>query len=88
MCYQYKSVDNIVRKIRTGKVIPGFMIEGSNKICVAYGKNRRGGEMNVIGIQRVNKGRGHKVLGIAYVKCVLDREKKIFKDQGIYDFIE
>ena len=44
--------------------------------------------MNVIGIQRVNKGRGDKVLGLAYVKCVLDPEVLAFKDQGIYDFIE
>ena len=44
--------------------------------------------MNVIGIQRVNKGRGHKVLGLAYVKCLLDPENMAFRDQGIYDFIE
>ena len=44
--------------------------------------------MNVIGIQRVNKGRGHNVLGLAYIKCVLDPEVMAFKDQGIYDFIE
>ena len=64
------------------------MIEGSNKICVAYGKNHQRGKINVIGIQRVNKGRGHTVLGLAYVKCVLDPEVKAFRDQGIYDFIE
>ena len=45
-------------------------------------------EHETLGMQRVNKGRGHKVLGIAYVKCVLDLEKKTFKDQGIYDFME
>ena len=64
------------------------MIEGNNKICVSYGKNRRGGKMNVIGIQRVNKGREHKVLGLAYVRHVLDPEVNAIKDQGIYDFIE
>ena len=88
MYYQYKSLDDITIKMRTGEVISGFMIKGSNKICVAYGKNRRGGKMNVIGIQRVNKGRGHKVLGLAYVKCLLDPENMAFRDQGIYDFIE
>ena len=41
---QYKSLDNIVRKMQTGEVISGFMIEGSDKICVAYGKDRRGGK--------------------------------------------
>ena len=40
--YQYKSLDDIVRKMRIREVISGFMIEGSNKICVSYGKNRRG----------------------------------------------
>ena len=88
MYYQYTILDEIVRKMQTGEVISGFMIEGSDKICVAYGKNRRGEKMNVIGIQRVNKGRGHNVLGMAYVKCVLDPEEKAFKYQGIYDFIE
>ena len=28
------------------------------------------------------------MLGMAYVKGVLDPEEKAFKDQGIYDFIE
>ena len=28
------------------------------------------------------------MLGMAYVKCVLDPEEKSFTDQGIYDFIE
>ena len=88
MYYQYKSLDDIIRKMRTGEIISGFMIKGSNKIYVAYGKNRRGGNMNVIGIQRVNKGRGHKVLGLAYVKYLLDPENMAFRDQGICDFIE
>ena len=67
MYYQYKSLDDIVRKMRTGEIISGFTIEESNKICVVYGKNRREGKMNVIGIQKVNKGRGQKVLGLAYL---------------------
>ena len=37
---------------------------------------------------RVNKGKGHTVLGMACVKYVLDPEEKVFKDQGIYNFIE
>ena len=72
MYYQYKRLDDIVRKIQTGKVISGCMIEESIKICGACGENRCGGKMNVIWIQGVNKGRGHKGLGMAYVKYVLD----------------
>ena len=44
MYYQYKSLDDIVRKMQTGEVISGFMIAGSDKICVANGKNCRGGK--------------------------------------------
>ena len=50
MYYQYKSLDDIVRKMQTGEVISGFMIEGSDKICVVYGKDRCGGKMNVMGV--------------------------------------
>ena len=46
MYYQYKHLDDIVSKMQTGEVISEFMIEGSNTICVAYGKHCRGGEMN------------------------------------------
>ena len=42
----------------------------------------------MIGIQRVNKGKQYKVLGLTCVKCVLDSEEKSFKDQGIYDLME
>ena len=41
MYHQYKRLDDILRKTRTGDVICGFMIEGSNKTCVLYGKNCR-----------------------------------------------
>ena len=44
--------------------------------------------MHVIGIHRVNKGIGHKVLGLAYVKCILDQECKATKDQSLYKFGE
>ena len=42
--------------------------------------------MNVIGIQQVNKGQGHKVLGLAYVKYELDNEKHSFIDVDIKDY--
>ena len=40
----------ILLGMQTGEVISGLMIEGSDKICVAYGKNCHGEKMNVIGI--------------------------------------
>jgi hypothetical protein len=78
--YQYNSLEDVVRKMQTGEVISGFMIEGSE--YVAYGNNCCGGEMHVIGIQRVNKGRGHTVLGMAYVNCVHDPGTKHLRTRG------
>ena len=74
--------------MQTGKVVSGFVIEGSVKICVVYGMSCCGREMIVIGIQRVNKGRGNKVLGLARLNYALDPESKAFKGQGLYDCIE
>ena len=90
MYYQHNSFDDIKRKLRTCEVITGFMIQGSNKICVVYGNNQRGGKMNVTSTHRANKGRGHKVLSLAYVICKLDPECKATKYQGIgvYNFVE
>ena len=65
MYYQYKNVDDIVQKMITGEVTSGFRFEGSDKICVAYGKKCHGGKKNVIWIQGVDKGRGHNMLGLA-----------------------
>ena len=87
MYFQYKTREEIERKFRTGKVISGFMITGSKKICIAYRKKQRRGEMNVVGVRRVNPGHGHKVLGFAYVKCVLDDEKFVLQDVHIDDFM-
>jgi hypothetical protein len=47
-----------------------------------------GREMILIGTQRVNKGRGKKVLGLAWLNYALDPESKAFKGQGLYDCIE
>ena len=44
--------------------------------------------MNVIVIQQVNKGRGHLVLGLSYVKCELDDEKYLFIDMDIETYLE
>ena len=43
--------------------------------------------MNVVGVRRINPGHGHKVLGFAYVECVLDDEKFVLKDVHIEDFM-
>ena len=42
--------------------------------------------MNVVGVRHVNPGHGHKVVGLAYVKCVLDNERLVLKDVNIEDF--
>jgi hypothetical protein len=63
--YQNNIFDYGGRNMQTGKVVSGFVIEGSVKICVVYGMSCCGREMILIGTQRVNKGRGKKVLGLA-----------------------
>ena len=86
MSYQYKTLEEIERKFWTGEVVSGSMISGSKKICITNGKNRRSGKMNVAGVRRVNPGHGHKVVGLTFVKCVLDDERLVLKDVNIEDF--
>ena len=81
MYYQYKTLEDIERKISQGEVLSGFTFCGNcDKIIVAYGERRRSGYMNCIGVTRLNKGSSFKCVGLAYVKCKLDDACDILLD--------
>ena len=44
--------------------------------------------MNVIGVHRVEPGHGHKVVGLSYVKYVLDGERFAYQDVDVDVFME
>ena len=84
MYYQYKTLEEIERKIMLGEVLSGFTFHGnSEKIVIAYGGQRRSGLMNCIGITRLNKGTCRKCVGLAFVKCKLDEETNILSNVSV-----
>ena len=75
MYYQYKSLDEVTRRVNSGEVLSGFTLKGGDeKIMIAYGPKRRSGFMNCISISRVNPGQSTKCIGLSYVKCQLDSQ--------------
>ena len=84
MYYQYKTLEEIERRMSLGEVLSGFTFEGSgNNIMIAYGEKRRSGLMNCIGITRLRKGVAKKVVGFAFVKCQLDDTSNVIKDVDV-----
>ena len=74
MYYQYKTLEEIERRMSLGEVVSGFTFEGNgDKIIISYGERRRSGLMSCIEVQRLNKGEARKCVGLAYVKCQLDK---------------
>ena len=73
MYYQYRTLTAIQDRFTCGEVISGFALEGdTHKIMVAYGKKRRSGFMNIVSIDRVDVGESMKLIGLAYVTCLLE----------------
>ena len=74
MYYQFKTREEIERRTSLGEVVSGFTLNGDDEtILIAYGDRRRSGLMNCVGISRLNRGSSKKCIGLAYVKCELDR---------------
>ena len=42
----------------------------------------------MIGVRRVEPGYGHKVVGLSYLKCVLDDERFAYQDVDVDVFME
>jgi hypothetical protein len=75
MYYQYKTLDQIEKRIKFGVVISGFTLAGDDdRIMVTYGTKRRSGLMNCISISRLDRESSRKCLGLAYVTCKLDEQ--------------
>jgi len=84
MYYQYKTLEEIERRMSLGEVLSGFTFEGNgDNIMIAYGEKRRSGLMNCIGITRLRKGVAKKVVGLAFVKCQLDDTSNVIKDVDV-----
>ena len=84
MYYQYKTLEEIERRMSLGEVLSGFTFEGNgDNIMVAYGERRHSGLMSCIGITRLMKGVARKCVGLAFVKCQLDDTGNIIKDVDI-----
>ena len=84
MYHQYKTLDEIERRMSLGEVLSDFTFEGNgDNIMIAYGEHCRLGLMSCIGITRLNKGFAQKCVGLAFVKCQLDDTDNILEDVDV-----
>ena len=84
MYYQYKTLEEIERRMSLGEVLSGFTFEGNgDNIMIVYGERRRSGLMSCIGITRLNMGVARKYVGLTFVKCQLDDTSNIPEDVDV-----
>ncbi len=78
MYYQYETLEDVEQKIGLGEVISGFtMKEAPRRMFFTYIKNRQGGFMSIIEVQRLNQGHSKKFVRLAYVIFFLRNEQSV-----------
>lgn len=84
MYYQYSSLEDIERRVTQGEVLSGFSFKDDNdEILFAYGEQRRSGIMSCVSLTRVGVGESTKLIGLAYVKCVLEEQDELMIGVGV-----
>lgn len=84
MYYQYSSLEDIERRVTQGEVLSGFSFKDDNdEILFAYGEQRRSGVMSCVSLTRVGVGESTKLIGLAYVKCVLEEQDELMIGVGV-----
>ena len=84
MYYQYKTLEEIERRMSLGEVLSGFTFEGNgDNEMIAYCERRRSGLLICIWITRLNRGVTRKCVGLAFVKCQLGDTSNILEDVDV-----